>query len=87
MPRLPRKERPHVCVPRPGPPPAGFPSSSGCARRRDGVPAGRDALSADEPIGRLGTPDEIAAAVRRLCPDAASCATGQALVVDGGRTV
>ncbi|WP_308406943.1 SDR family oxidoreductase [Streptomyces sp. AC555_RSS877] len=46
---------------------------------------GRDALIADEPIGRLGTPDEIAAAELWLCSDAASFATGHPLVV--GQTV
>jgi NAD(P)-dependent dehydrogenase (short-subunit alcohol dehydrogenase family) len=56
-------------------------------RFADSTPGGRDALIADEPIGRLGTPDEIAAAVLWLCSDAASFATGHALVVDGGQTV
>ncbi|AZP15006.1 SDR family oxidoreductase [Streptomyces aquilus] len=56
-------------------------------RFADSTPGGRDALIADEPIGRLGTPEEIAAAVLWLCSDAASFATGHALVVDGGQTV
>ncbi|MGW2287084.1 glucose 1-dehydrogenase [Streptomyces phaeochromogenes] len=55
-------------------------------RFADSTPGGRDALIADEPIGRLGTPEEIAAAVLWLCSDAASFATGHALVVDGGQT-
>ena len=37
-----------------------------------------------EPIGRLGTPDEIADAVIWLCSDHASFVTGHALTVDGG---
>ena len=37
-----------------------------------------------EPIGRLGTPDEIADAVIWLCSDRASFVTGQAIAVDGG---
>lgn len=41
-------------------------------------------LTAAEPIGRLGTPEEVAAAVMWLCADAASFVTGQALAVDGG---
>lgn len=36
------------------------------------------------PVKRLGTPEEVAEAVLWLCSDAASFATGQALLVDGG---
>lgn len=43
-------------------------------------------FSAMEPIGRMGTPDEVAAAVTWLCSDAASFVTGVALPVDGGYT-
>ncbi|NJN16992.1 MAG: SDR family oxidoreductase [Oscillochloris sp.] len=38
-----------------------------------------------EPIGRFGTPDEVANAVIWLCSDAASFITGATLTVDGGR--
>jgi NAD(P)-dependent dehydrogenase (short-subunit alcohol dehydrogenase family) len=37
-----------------------------------------------QPIGRMGTPEEVAAAVLFLCSDAASLITGQAVAVDGG---
>ena len=37
-----------------------------------------------EPIGRMGLPEEVAEAVVWLCSDAASFVTGDALAVDGG---
>jgi len=36
------------------------------------------------PIGRLGTPEEVAEAIVWLCSEAASFITGHALAVDGG---
>jgi NAD(P)-dependent dehydrogenase (short-subunit alcohol dehydrogenase family) len=44
-------------------------------------------LMRDQPIGRLGRPEEIAAAVLWLCSPGASFVIGHALVVDGGYTV
>jgi len=41
-------------------------------------------LEASEPVGRMGTPEEVAEAVVWLCSDAASFVTGVALPVDGG---
>ena len=41
---------------------------------------------AEEPIGRLAAPEEIAETVVWLCSDAASFVTGAALPVDGGYT-
>ena len=49
-------------------------------------PAARDALLAQEPVGRLGVPEDIANAVLWLCSRQASFVTGHALVVDGGMT-
>lgn len=47
---------------------------------------GRAAVIAQEPIGRMGQPDEIAAAVLWLCSAEAAFAIGHAMVVDGGQT-
>jgi NAD(P)-dependent dehydrogenase (short-subunit alcohol dehydrogenase family) len=45
-----------------------------------------DALRARQPMGRLGTTDEIAQAVLYLASDAAAFVTGTAMVIDGGLT-
>jgi NAD(P)-dependent dehydrogenase (short-subunit alcohol dehydrogenase family) len=52
------------------------------------VAAGTDMTARQEaitPLGRLATPEEVAAAVAWLCSDAASYVTGIAMSVDGGR--
>lgn len=52
------------------------------------APAGRgDELAAEStPLGRLGTPEEIAYGVLYLASDEASFVTGSELVIDGGYT-
>jgi NAD(P)-dependent dehydrogenase (short-subunit alcohol dehydrogenase family) len=47
---------------------------------------GRAAVIAQEPVGRMGRPEEIAAAVLWLCADEAAFTIGHAMVVDGGQT-
>jgi NAD(P)-dependent dehydrogenase (short-subunit alcohol dehydrogenase family) len=43
-----------------------------------------DALLARQPMGRLGSPEEIAEAVMYVASDAAAFMTGSAIVIDGG---
>ena len=52
-----------------------------------GTPQGRERVIAQEPVGRMGKPEEIAAAVVWLCSDAAAFVIGHAMVIDGGQTV
>ena len=51
-----------------------------------GTDEGRQRVMAQEPVGRLGTPQEIAETVLWLCSDVAGFAIGHAVVVDGGQT-
>ena len=51
--------------------------------------AGREAetlqaLAAYQPVGRMGTPEEVASLALYLCSDEASFVTGQAYPIDGG---
>jgi 3-oxoacyl-[acyl-carrier protein] reductase len=51
----------------------------------DALPEDRQAdLAAMVPLGRLGTPDDVAATVAFLCSEAAGYITGAAIPVDGG---
>jgi 3-oxoacyl-[acyl-carrier protein] reductase len=44
----------------------------------------RGAILGNTPMGRLGDPEDVAAAVRFLCSDEAAFITGDVLLVDGG---
>src|SRR5437660_9545752 len=52
-----------------------------------GTSEGRAKVIAEEPVGRMAKPEEIAAAVIWLCSDAAAFMVGHAMVMDGGQTV
>ena len=54
------------------------------ARAMEDNPDMKDALENDQPMGRIGQPDEIAQVVVFLCSDGASFMTGSQIVVDGG---
>jgi NAD(P)-dependent dehydrogenase (short-subunit alcohol dehydrogenase family) len=52
----------------------------------DDLGASRDALVARQPMGRMGTPDEVAEAIAYLASNRARFTTGTELVLDGGMT-
>ncbi|MDF3311217.1 SDR family oxidoreductase [Rhodococcus sp. T2V] len=52
-----------------------------------GTPEGRERVIGQEPVGRMGSPEEIASAVLWLSSDLGGFATGHAMVIDGGQTV
>jgi 3-oxoacyl-[acyl-carrier protein] reductase len=44
----------------------------------------KELMLANTPLGRFGSPEDIAGAVRFLCSEQASFITGEVLLVDGG---
>lgn len=56
-------------------------------RFTEGTPEGVARVVAQEPVGRMGRPEEIAAAVLYLCSEPAAFVIGHAMVVDGGQTI
>ncbi len=56
------------------------------ARYTGGTEEGRARIIEQEPVGRMGKPEEIAATVLFLCSDSGAFITGHALVADGAQT-
>ena len=48
------------------------------------TPGDLKALAEETPLGRLGTPQEVAAAILWLCREEAAFVTGQVIGVGGG---
>jgi len=53
----------------------------------EGDPTVREDYLQQMPLGRTGTPEDVAAAVRYLCGPESGWVTGQAIGVDGGHTL
>ena len=62
-------------------------STAANAAQAGSVQAARQAFVDRQPMGRLGSPEEIAALAVYLASDAAQFITGQAVVIDGGLTL
>lgn len=56
------------------------------ARYTGDTDEGRAAIIKQEPVGRMGKPEEIAGTVMWLCSEEAGFVTGHAMIVDGGQT-
>lgn len=56
------------------------------SRAANNDPEAIKGYTAMEPVGRMGTPDEVASLVTWLCSDGAGFMTGSAIPVDGGVT-
>jgi len=63
------------------------PTDTGMLDRFTGNPRNKAALVSTVPLGRLGTPDEIARAIVFVASASASFMTGQVISVDGGKAV
>ncbi|MCZ2498889.1 glucose 1-dehydrogenase [Xylophilus sp. Kf1] len=65
----------------------GFIATPMMERFTGGTEKGLSSVIENEPVGRPGRPEEIAATVLWLCSEEAAFSTGSNVVVDGGQTV
>ena len=65
----------------------GFIDTPMIARFTGGTDEGYATVTEQEPVGRMGSPEEVASAVLWLCSEGGAFTVGHALVVDGGQTV